>query len=163
MFGCIVLYEYTLCLFIFVSSPRALQSTSLIVSFGKEASTIIDVFMCMHAGKHATNSNTLGCIVLVQMHVMFVDVRFMAACASISPFVRLPGCGASCVCLHTTHSICYIRSITVCASYIHTRSVIFVAALASTSSSPGYVLKVCNLRSSTAEIHHGIISRRCTL
>jgi hypothetical protein len=122
MFGCIVLYEYTLCLFIFVSSPRALQSTSLIVSFGKEASTIIDVFMCMHAGKHATNSNTLGCIALVQMHVMFVDVRFMAACASISPFVRLPGCGASCVCLHT-HTLDLLYSFHYRVRFIHTHSI----------------------------------------
>jgi hypothetical protein len=52
----------------------------------------------------------LGCIVLVQMHVMFVCIRFMAACASISPFVSPPVIAehAAYVYIHE-HSICYIR------------------------------------------------------
>ena len=63
------------------------------------------------AGKHATNSNMLGCIVLAQMHVMLVCIRFMATCASISPFVSLQ----------------WMRSMVCMFTYMHTRSVIFVS------------------------------------
>ncbi len=30
--------------------------------------------MCIHKGKHATNANMFGCIVIVQIHVMFVGI-----------------------------------------------------------------------------------------
>jgi hypothetical protein len=48
----------------------------------------------------------LGCIVLVQMHVTFVCIRFMAARASISPFVSLR----------------WMRSMLCIFTYMHTRS-----------------------------------------
>jgi len=48
----------------------------------------------------------LGCIVLVQMHVAFVCIRFMAARASISPFVSLR----------------WMRSMLCMFTYMHTRS-----------------------------------------
>ena len=60
----------------------------------------------MHVGEHATNSNMVGCIVLVQMHVMFVCIRFLAARASVSPFV-----GPSVIAEHDVYDYVHEHSI----------------------------------------------------
>ena len=88
--------------------------------------------MCMNAGKQFKHAWMYSSRVsLVQMHVMFVYIRFMASCASICPFVSLQ----------------WMRSMLCMFTYIHTRSVIFVSlpcALQPRARPPPLLLNTCS-------------------
>jgi hypothetical protein len=60
-----------------------------------------NVFICMHAGKHATNSNMFGCIVLVQRPLRFL---IFFSCNQVKHvWLHISGTNARYVCLYSLH------------------------------------------------------------